>query len=73
MYITTNTYSITIKMEAVSTLFHNKSNLHIFMRMPDLYPDQMIDLACTPFPATFPGILQSVPQVCHILWKKAQG
>lgn len=28
--------------------------------MSDLYPDQMIHLASTPFPATFPGILQSV-------------
>lgn len=41
--------------------------------MPDLDPAQMIHLAYTPFPATFPGILQSVPQVCHTSWKKAQG
>lgn len=43
------------------------------MWMPDLYPAQMIHLACTPFPkTTFPEILRPVSQVCHISWKKAQ-
>lgn len=55
------------KMGVVHVLFHNKSNSHLFMWMPDLYLAQMIHLACTSFPKiSFPAILQSMLHTCHM-------